>query len=423
VEPDQKREGLLKKDFKKGHKRAHSMPSTVHKERALSNDSSPMTHDQVVVSKKVVRSIRFQANPGPSYLAVNEIEVIEESDDDSFSVSIDDEEIACLQGIDCVEADDNGEHIKYRRHRHFWQLNWKRVHFTGLPSWLQDNEFLHTGHRPPMPSFGSCFKSIFSLHTETGNIFTHMYGCVSFIGILCWFLSRQVSVISWPDRLIFSTFFIGAILCMGMSFAFHTLACHSDGVYRIFCKLDYAGIALLIVGSFIPWIHYGFYCRVLPKIIYIGMIGVLGLAAFVVSLWDKFSEPSYRHWRAIVFISMGLSSIAPTLHLAITDGIMWMFKRASFHWLILMGILYIAGAVIYALRIPERFFPGKCDIWFQSHQIFHLFVVAAAYVHFYGLMVLAKGRLEDGSCSEQLTEAFGSDEPFNYWLDSHLRPY
>jgi hypothetical protein len=24
---------------------------------------------------------------------------------------------------------------------------------------------------------------------------------------------------------------------------------------------------------------------------------------------------------------------------------------------------------LYASRIPERFMPGKCDIWFQSHQV------------------------------------------------------
>lgn len=36
---------------------------------------------------------------------------------------------------------------------------------------------------------------------------------------------------------------------------------------------------------------------------------------------------------------------------------------ASVGWLILMGALYILGALLYAGRIPERYFPGKCDIW------------------------------------------------------------
>ena len=28
-----------------------------------------------------------------------------------------------------------------------------------------------------------------------------------------------------------------------------------------------------------------------------------------------------------------------------------------------MSLLYTASAVTYATRIPERFLPGKCDIW------------------------------------------------------------
>ena len=36
---------------------------------------------------------------------------------------------------------------------------------------------------------------------------------------------------------------------------------------QYFSKLDYAGIALLTVGSFVPWIYYGFYCQVSRNII------------------------------------------------------------------------------------------------------------------------------------------------------------
>lgn len=72
-------------------------------------------------------------------------------------------------------------------------------------------------------------------------------------------------------------------------------------------RLDYMGISLLIIGSFIPWIYYGFYCRREPKITYIAMVCVLGIGAITVSLWDRFSEPRYRPYRAIVFCSIGLS--------------------------------------------------------------------------------------------------------------------
>jgi adiponectin receptor len=75
------------------------------------------------------------------------------------------------------------------------------------------------------------------------------------------------------------------------------------------------------------------------------------------------------------------------------------------------------GTMFYALRIPERFFPGKFDIWvsvsgplppwpklticfsqFQSHQIFHVFVVAAAFVHYHGISEMAIHRLSIGEC-------------------------
>ena len=53
---------------------------------------------------------------------------------------------------------------------------WEVVHHHSLPSWLKDNDFLHKGHRPQLNSFFACFKSIFRIHTETGNIWTHLLG-------------------------------------------------------------------------------------------------------------------------------------------------------------------------------------------------------------------------------------------------------
>uniref|UniRef100_A0A8C9CNT2 Uncharacterized protein n=1 Tax=Phocoena sinus TaxID=42100 RepID=A0A8C9CNT2_PHOSS len=47
------------------------------------------------------------------------------------------------------------------------------VHKVWEGCW-RDNDYLLHGHRPPMPSFRACFKSIFRIHTETGNIWTHL---------------------------------------------------------------------------------------------------------------------------------------------------------------------------------------------------------------------------------------------------------
>lgn len=64
--------------------------------------------------------------------------------------------------------------------KRIWAAGWLVVHHNHLPKWLRDNDFLVKGHRPPMNSFWKCFKSVFRVHTETGNIWTHLLGkCIS----------------------------------------------------------------------------------------------------------------------------------------------------------------------------------------------------------------------------------------------------
>lgn len=117
------------------------------------------------------------------------------------------------------------------------------------------------------------------------------------------------------------------------------------------------------MGSFVPWLYYGFYCHYQPKIIYLTVVTVLGFFSIVTSLWDKFSTPQLRPVRAGVFMAFGLSGVVPAIHYVYMEGWFNDISRASLGWLVLMGLLYILGAMFYALRIPERWFPGKFDLW------------------------------------------------------------
>ena len=67
---------------------------------------------------------------------------------------------------------------------------WNVCHFQHLPKWLQDNDYLHCCHRPQLNSFRACFLSVFRLHTETLNIWTHAIGCLIFTALAyCKFLN------------------------------------------------------------------------------------------------------------------------------------------------------------------------------------------------------------------------------------------
>ena len=105
-------------------------------------------------------------------------------------------------------------------------------------------------------------------------------------------------------------------------------------------------------------------CRNIPKRNHVGKL----------SLYCNNFFFAFRVFRAAIFVALGLISALPIIHFLIENGISDSFEKGSLTNLLTMGALYITGAGLYAARIPERFLPGKCDIWFQSHQIFHLLV-------------------------------------------------
>ena len=82
----------------------------------------------------------------------------------------------------------------------------RQMHLTFLPIlWI-------LGHRPELNSFANCFKSIFRIHTETGNIWTHLLGAISFIAIAVYVITRPSLEIQVNANLIFCSF-VSILFC------------------------------------------------------------------------------------------------------------------------------------------------------------------------------------------------------------------
>lgn len=162
----------------------------------------------------------------------------------------------------------------------------------------------------------------------------------------------------------FGMFFLGAVLCFSFSWPFHTVYRHSE-------KVSYSGIALLIAGSSVPWLYHS-YCSPQPWLFYLSTICVLGISAIIVAQWHRLATPKHRQTRAGVFPGLGLdlSSDMPTLHFTTSEGFVKGTTVGQMGCFFLMAVMFITRAGLFAARIPERFFSGKFDTWFQSHQIF-----------------------------------------------------
>lgn len=192
-------------------------------------------------------------------------------------------------------------------------------------------------------------------------------------------------------------YIICAITCLGFSAIFHTFTGMSYKVHKILHRLDMAGISILNFGSSYAVFFYAFYCRPLVSTIYVSILFIACLIVFIVSLGDKIHLHEYVRYKGLMFAFLGLSNVVPFTHLCLLsisaspDNDNMPFNLA-FIGVCLMAVLYLTGLAIYVAKFPEKYYPKKFDIWFHSHVIWHLFVMAAAGVHLFNVVYAYKVR-------------------------------
>ena len=266
------------------------------------------------------------------------------------------------------------------------------IGYSDLPEWAKDNEFILKYYRPIIPSWRYILKSsLFQIHNETFNIFSHLLPAIVTL-YLTFYTIFTPKITETTERLIFVCLYSCASVMLMCSSTFHASLCHSYNSFCFFSKLDYSGIAFMIVGSFIPWTFYAFYGFKKLQIGYSIAMLILCIVCVTISFIEKFAEPQYLKFRAGMFIALGVSTVIPVVHSAflqaklfdvgIIGGVKIIWQEYYLWALLLMGGLYILGAVCYALRFPEKWWPGKFDLAFNSHNIHHVFIVMAASLHF-----------------------------------------
>ena len=169
-----------------------------------------------------------------------------------------------------------------------------------------------------------------------------------------------------------AVFIVSMILLYAASTVYHTFDI-SEGVNRLLRKIDHMMIFVLIAGTYTPVClivlgnSAGY--RLLALVWAIAAVGIL------ISCPKWFSSCIYiaMGWICVTAFGQILSSLTP----------------GAFGWLLAGGIIYTAGGVIYALKLP--LFNSRHKN-FGSHEIFHLFVMGGSFCHYmmmYGYLAAA----------------------------------
>lgn len=202
---------------------------------------------------------------------------------------------------------------------------------------------------------------------DPGSAITHFIGMLMavFAGI-----PLLIKAASQPEHvylLSLGIYLVSLILLYAASTIYHSLDI-SEKVNKVLKKFDHMMICVLIAGTYTPICllvlegHTGY---ILLAIIWsFAILGILFKALWV----------TCPKWiSSVLYIAMGWTCV-----LAFTS-LLDALSPAAFGWLLAGGLIYTAGGIIYALKLP--IFNNRHKN-FGSHEIFHLFVMGGSFCHF-----------------------------------------
>ncbi|CAJ2506398.1 Uu.00g005280.m01.CDS01 [Anthostomella pinea] len=190
------------------------------------------------------------------------------------------------------------------------------------------------------------------------------------------------------------------IVCFVLSSTFHTFSDHSKEMHKFGNELDHLGIVLVMWGTGMSGTHFAFYCHEALRNAYFLVLSGTATGCAIFTLQPNFRQPTFRTVRFLMYCFLGASLFAPLIH-----GI-WRFGGAELDAMMGLGsflglaIINFTGAAVYAMRIPERWFPRRFDLLGQSHNWMHVLVLT-------GALVRLRGQLEVMSRWQMHTETYG----------------
>jgi hemolysin III len=205
---------------------------------------------------------------------------------------------------------------------------------------------------------------------EPVNSLTHWAGAVLALAGLIALL-----IVGWgtPAKVISLVVYgVSLIFLFSASATYHMVRA-KDKALEIFRKIDHAAIYFLIAGTYTPFCinaFTGFWKWGMLIIIWsLALIGI-GIKVFIIRV--------PRWLNAGIYLAMGWLVVGASGQL-LSELPAW-----ALTWLIIGGIIYTLGAVIYITKI-FNFKPGV----FGFHEVWHIFVLLAAAAHYVAVLGVA----------------------------------
>lgn len=201
---------------------------------------------------------------------------------------------------------------------------------------------------------------------EPVNGLTHLIGAVlSLVGLI--FMIFKVVTTNGSHIELFSVFLfgVGSILLYSASATYHSVIANSKVIMAL-KRVDHSMIFLLIAGSYAP------FCLVaLNNTAGYVLFTAVALCS-VIGIAFKIAWVTCPRWlSSVIYISIGWFAVFAIYPISKAIAFPGVFL------LVLGGLMYTVGGVIYALKKDKI----KIGV-FGTHEIFHIFIMLGTLCHF-----------------------------------------
>jgi adiponectin receptor len=240
-----------------------------------------------------------------------------------------------------------------------------------------------------------CLESLFGIHNETVNIWTHIIGAT----FAFYFLYRLIAfdyregIMNFLMPLVYD---FGFGYSLALSSVFHGFNCINEHYHYTLRIADFCGIGVAILGSCAPVAYYTFTCSPLSLFLWLGLVTIL----FPLFLWMPFATFFHdkRMLRTMLFVVAALIPFFCIAQYWLMYGFGQRIEKILFYKVLETYFWYGLGIILYVTRIPEKFWPGSFDTFGASHQLWHVLCAYGMYRIHLGVYDARDFRLSDWAC-------------------------
>ena len=246
--------------------------------------------------------------------------------------------------------------------------------------------FIKSEYRKHNSTFWQCLKSLFYLHNQSFNVWSHILVSLYFLVHFSQTLSEDTPPIFDPFNLPMLSAGIGTVTVYLTSGSAHLFNPMSEKAYKTCFFFDYAGISLMTFTSCQVLFFYtrpmntGWMIFESPSLFFSVASCLSFLGTYLCCKTNSTNNVFSTSLRAAAFLAGYLNTTVHYLGGAVfcsclDDDTCLAFSacgRLSRDFYVSHVVNMILSDLLYSGRFPERIFPGMFDLIGQGHQLMHV---------------------------------------------------